>query len=272
MAAMRGRVLAIGGSDCSGGAGIQADLKTLTALGAYGATAVTALTVQDTSTVYDILPVPAAFVRRQIEAVLGDLGADAIKTGMLGDIAVVEAVCDALAAQPPRPLVVDPVLRATAGQRLLTEPALALLKRRLLPLATLLTPNLPEAEALAGMAIPDLGAMGQAAAALLTLGVPAVLLKGGHLPGETVVDLLATEEGVEEFAAPRLPGRHTHGTGCTLASAIAAGLAQGMALRAAVLRARAYVRAAIAAAPGLGAGHGPLNHAAWIDPPAGSDW
>lgn len=272
MAAMRGRVLAIGGSDCSGGAGIQADLKTLTALGAYGATAVTALTVQDTSTVYDILPVPGAFVRRQIEAVLGDLGADAIKTGMLGDIAVVEAVCDALAAQPPRPLVVDPVLRATAGQRLLTEAALALLKRRLLPLATLLTPNLPEAEALAGMAIPDLGAMGQAAAALLTLGVPAVLLKGGHLPGETVVDLLATEEGVEEFAAPRLPGRHTHGTGCTLASAIAAGLAQGMALRAAVLRARAYVRAAIAAAPGLGAGHGPLNHAAWIDPPAGSGW
>ena len=272
MAALRGRVLAIGGSDCGGGAGIQADLKTLTALGAYGATAVTALTVQDTSTVYDILPVPAAFVRRQIEAVLGDLGADAIKTGMLGDIAVVEAVCDALAAQPPRPLVVDPVLRATAGQRLLTEPALALLKRRLLPLAALLTPNLPEAEALAGMAIPDLGAMHQAAAALLTLGVPAVLLKGGHLPGEMVVDLLATEEGVEEFAAPRLPGRHTHGTGCTLASAIAAGLAQGMELRASVLRARAYVRAAIAGAPGLGAGHGPLNHAAWIDPPAGSGW
>ena len=272
MAALRGRVLAIGGSDSSGGAGIQADLKTLTALGAYAATAITALTVQDTRAVYDILPVPAAFVRRQIEAVLGDLGADAIKTGMLGDIAVVEAVCDALSARPPCPLVVDPVLRATAGQRLLTEPALALLKRRLLPLAALLTPNLPEAEALAGMAIPDLGAMHQAAAALLTLGVPAVLLKGGHLPGETVVDLLATEEGVEEFAAPRLPGRHTHGTGCTLASAIAAGLAQGMGLRASVLRARAYVRAAIAGAPGLGAGQGPLNHAAWIEPPAGSGW
>jgi len=272
MAALRGRVLAVGGSDPSGGAGIQADLKTLTALGAYGATAITALTVQDTRAVYDILPVPAAFVRRQIEAVLGDLGADAIKTGMLGDIAVVEAVCEALPARPSCPLVVDPVLRATAGQRLLTEPALALLKRRLLPLVALLTPNLPEAEALAGMAIPDLDAMHQAAAALLTLGVPAVLLKGGHLPGETVVDLLATEEGVEEFAAPRLPGRHTHGTGCTLASAIAAGLAQGMELRASVLRARAYVRAAIAGAPGLGAGHGPLNHAAWIDPPAGSGW
>jgi hydroxymethylpyrimidine/phosphomethylpyrimidine kinase len=261
MPLLSGRVLAIGGSDSGGGAGIQADLKTIAAFGAYGATAITALTVQDTCAVHDIMVVPAAFVRAQIEAVLADIGADAIKTGMLGDPDVVEAVCEALAAAPHGvPVVVDPVLRASTGQPLLAEAALIVLKRRLLPRAALLTPNLPEAEMLAGMTIPDLPAMHHAAAVLLTLGVPAVLLKGGHLPGETVVDLLATEDGVEEFAAPRLPGRHTHGTGCTLGSAIACSLAQGMPLREAVLRARAFVRAAILAAPGFGAGNGPLNH------------
>jgi len=260
MRALRGRVLAIGGSDPSGGAGIQADLKTIAAFGAYGATAITALTVQDTTAVTDAIALPARFVHDQIVAVLGDIGADAIKTGMLADPAIVEAVCDALAAFPPVPLVVDPVLRATAGRPLLAEAALAVLKRRLLPLATLLTPNLPEAETLCGMAIPDLPTMHHAAEILLTLGVPAVLVKGGHLPGDTVVDLLATEDGVEEFAAPRLNTRHTHGTGCTLGSAIATSLAQGLTLRDAVLRARVYVRTAILAAPGLGRGHGPLNH------------
>lgn len=260
MITLRGRVLAIGGSDPSGGAGIQADLKAIAAFGAYGAAAITALTVQDTRSVHDVMVVPAGFVRAQIEAVLGDIGADALKTGMLGEPPVVEAVCDAIATCPGVPLVVDPVLRATTGRMLLTDPALTVLKRRLLPLTAVLTPNLPEAEILAGMTIPDRAAMHHAAAALLTLGVPAVLLKGGHLPGDTVVDLLATEDGVEEFAAPRLASRHTHGTGCTLASAIASGLAQGMGLRDAVLRARSFVRAAILAAPGLGAGHGPLNH------------
>ncbi|MDE2007502.1 MAG: bifunctional hydroxymethylpyrimidine kinase/phosphomethylpyrimidine kinase [Rhodospirillales bacterium] len=257
---MRGRVLAIGGSDPSGGAGIQADLKTIAAFGAYGASAITALTVQDTVAVTDAMALPAAFVGAQIAAVLGDIGADAVKTGMLADPGIVEAVCDALAAHPGLPLVVDPVLRATAGRPLLAEAALAVLKRRLLPMASLLTPNLPEAEVLCGMAIPDLAAMHHAAAALLTLGVPAVLVKGGHLPGDTVVDLLATEDGVEEFAAPRFATRHTHGTGCTLGSAIATALAQGMSLRDAVLRARSYVRTAILAAPGLGRGNGPLNH------------
>ncbi len=261
MAHLSGRVLAIGGSDSGGGAGIQADLKTIAAFGAYGATAITALTVQDTRAVHDIMIVPPAFLRAQIEVVLADIGADAIKTGMLGNLEVVEAVCDALAAASSEvPLVVDPVLRASTGQQLLVGAALTGLKRRLLPRAALLTPNLPEAEMLAGMPIPDLAAMHHAAAVLLTLGVPAVLLKGGHLPGDTVVDLLATEDGVEEFAAPRLPGRHTHGTGCTLGSAIACGLAQGVPLRDAVLRARGFVRAAILAAPGLGAGNGPLNH------------
>ena len=261
MTSLVGRVLAIGGSDPSGGAGIQADLKTIAAFGAYAATAITALTVQDTRAVTDVLVLPPGLVAAQIAAVLADIGADAIKTGMLADPEVVEAVCDALAAAPHAALVVDPVLRATAGRALLAEAALVVLKRRLLPMAALLTPNLPEAEVLAGMAIPDLPAMHHAAEVLLTLGVPAVLLKGGHLPGDTVVDLLATEDGVEAFAAPRLTSRHTHGTGCTLGSAIAAGLAQGASLRDAVLRARGFVRAAIVAAPGLGAGHGPLNHA-----------
>jgi hydroxymethylpyrimidine/phosphomethylpyrimidine kinase len=199
-------------------------------------------------------------------AVLDDIGADAIKTGMLGDAATVEAVADELAIRAlGLPLVIDPVMLTTSGTRLLTEDAVAALKRRLLPMAALITPNLPEAEVLAGMPIADLPAVRHAAAALLTLGVPAVLLKGGHLPGETIVDVLATEAGIEEFAAPRVVSRHTHGTGCTLASAVAVGLAQGMGLSNAVRRAREYVRAAIAAAPGFGTGHGPMNHAVGIE-------
>jgi hydroxymethylpyrimidine/phosphomethylpyrimidine kinase len=263
----RGRVLVVAGSDSGGGAGIQADIKTITALGGYAATAITALTVQDTRGVHDVMMVPPAFVAAQVRAVLDDIGADIIKTGMLGDVAVIEALCDVLASRQPAPmLVIDPVMSATAGQVLLDETALATLKRRLLQFAVLLTPNLPEAELLCGMAIPDEAAMWHAAGALLTLGVPAVLLKGGHLPGEEVIDLLATEAGVTLFRSPRIRTRHTHGTGCTLASAIAVGLAQGMALQPAVERARAYVHAAIAAAPGFGAGHGPLNHGVTVDP------
>nr|MDA8251916.1 PfkB family carbohydrate kinase [Rhodospirillales bacterium] len=179
----------------------------------------------------------------------------------------IAAVCDVLQAQRPRlPLVVDPVLVATGGQRLLAAEALAVLKRRLLPLAAVLTPNVPEAEMLTGLPIPDEAAMWHAAELLLTLGVPAVLLKGGHLPGEEVIDLLVSESGTLRLHSPRIPTRHTHGTGCTLASAVAAGLAQGMDLGAAVRRARAYVQAAIAAAPGFGAGHGPLGHAVTMDP------
>ena len=267
MTRLSGRVLVVAGSDSGGGAGIQADVKTITALGAYAATAITALTAQNTRGVQGILPVPPDFIGWQIEAVLDDIGADAIKTGMLGDAAAIERICDTLAARAGGiPLVVDPVMLAKGGARLLAADAITVLKRRLLPMASVLTPNLPEAEALAGMAIPDLPAMRHAAAALLTLGVPAVLLKGGHLPGEAVIDLLATEDGVEEFAALRIASRHTHGTGCTLASALAAGLAQGLPLRTAVMQARTYVRAAIASAPGFGAGNGPLNHAVTIDP------
>ena len=258
---MKGRILVIAGSDSGAGAGIQADIKTAMALGAYATTAITALTAQDTLGVHGVMPVPPEFLRQQIAVVLADIGADAVKTGMLGDAATIELVAELLSAAG-LPLVLDPVMVAKGGAPLLAMDAVAALKRALLPLATVLTPNVPEAEILAGMAIPDLAAMRHAADALLTLGVPAVLLKGGHLAGETVVDLLATPDGTIALERPRLPTRHTHGTGCTLATAIAAGLAQGMGLTDAVLRARAYVQAAIAAAPGLGAGHGPLGHAA----------
>lgn len=264
---MRGRVLIVAGSDSGGGAGIQADLKAVTAMGAFGATAITALTAQNTLGVHAVTAVPTAFIREQIRVVLEDIGADAVKTGMLHDAATIEVVCEEIAARAPGvPLVADPVMVAKGGARLLAEEAVETLKRRLLPLAAVITPNLPEAEVLAGMAIPDRAAMERAARVLLALGVPAVLLKGGHLPGATVVDLLATEAGVEAFESPRIETRHTHGTGCTLASAVAAGLAQGMALRDAVARARAYVRAAILAAPGIGRGHGPLDHAVTLDP------
>ena len=264
--ALRGRVLVIAGSDSSGGAGIQADIKTITALGAYAATAITAVTAQNTNGVQGVVGLPPDFVRLQIDAVLDDIGADAIKTGMLGDAATAEAVCAALEGRPKLPLVVDPVMTAKGGQTLLDEAAAGILKRRLLPLATLLTPNVPEAEALSGCAIPDVAAMRRAAEVLLRLGVSAVLLKGGHLPGTSVTDLLFTATGSEEFVHPRLATAHTHGTGCTLASAIAAGLAQGRDLAASVRRARAYLQAAIASAPGFGAGHGPLNHAVTLDP------
>jgi hydroxymethylpyrimidine/phosphomethylpyrimidine kinase len=205
--------------------------------------------------------VPPDFVARQIAVVLDDVGADAVKTGMLGDAATIEAVAGALARHAPCvPLVVDPVMVAKGGASLLRHDAVAALTRLLLPMASVVTPNLPEAEVLCGLAIPDLAAMHRAAAALLRMGVPAVLLKGGHLQGDEVVDLLATPDGCQEFAAPRIASRHTHGTGCTLASAIATSLAQGMTLHDAVVRARAYVRAAIESAPGIGKGHGPLNH------------
>jgi hydroxymethylpyrimidine/phosphomethylpyrimidine kinase len=265
---VQGRVLIVAGSDSGGGAGIQADLKAVTAMGAFGATAVTALTAQNTLGVHGVLPIAPEFTRRQIRVVLEDIGADAVKTGMLHDTPTIEAVCEEIAALAPGvALVADPVMVAKGGHHLLQPDAVETLKRRLLPLAAVITPNLPEAEVLCGFAIPDVAAMRRAAAALLALGVPAVLLKGGHFDGPTVPDLLALRDGTfAMFESPRLATRHTHGTGCTLASAIAAGLAQGMALSDAVRRARAYVHAAIAAAPRLGQGHGPLNHAVTLDP------
>ena len=264
---MRGRVLVVAGSDSGGGAGIQADIKAITALGGFAATALTALTAQNTIGVFGVHPVPAAFIRQQIQVVMEDIGADVIKSGMLGDVATIETVCAALADYAPHvPLVLDPVMVAKGGHSLLAGDAVSVLRSRLLPMASVITPNLPEAEALSGMPIRSVADMHAAAAILLSLGVPAVFLKGGHLPGDQLTDLLATQQGIETFAGQRIPTRHTHGTGCTTASAIAAGLAQGMTLRDAVVRARAYVRAAIASAPGFGAGHGPLDHAVTFDP------
>ena len=264
---MRGRVLVIAGSDSGGGAGIQADIKAVTALGGFAATALTALTAQNTQGVFGVHPVPVAFIRQQIAVVMEDIGADVIKTGMLGDVATIEAVCAALADYAPGvPVVLDPVMVAKGGHALLADDAVGVLRRRLLPLARVITPNLPEAEALSGVRIVNVEDMKVAAQVLLSLGVPAVLLKGGHLEGDALTDLLATPEGIEAFTSERIQTRHTHGTGCTTASAVAAGLAQGMSLRDAVVRARAYVRAAILAAPGYGAGHGPLDHGVTFDP------
>jgi hydroxymethylpyrimidine/phosphomethylpyrimidine kinase len=254
-------VLAIAGSDSGGGAGIQADIKTVMALGAYAMTAVTALTAQNTHGVKAIYPVPAAFVIDQMVCVLEDIGADAIKTGMLGDAAVITAVCDTLMAHARGvPMVVDPVMVAKGGAALLANDALGALRDRLFPLASIVTPNLPEAEVLTGLAIENVDDMRRGADTLLRWGLPAVLLKGGHLRDDIVTDVFATPFGCELLQAPRIRSRHTHGTGCTLASAIATGLAQGMTLSESVVRARDYVRAAISAAPGFGSGHGPLNH------------
>ncbi|MFO0995467.1 MAG: bifunctional hydroxymethylpyrimidine kinase/phosphomethylpyrimidine kinase [Alphaproteobacteria bacterium] len=256
----KGRVLIVAGSDSGGGAGIQADIKAVTALGGYAATAVTALTAQNTLGVFGIHDVPPAFVVQQMDVVLSDIGADAIKTGMLHNAALIDAVCDLIESKARAvPLVVDPVMVAKGGTALLEPSASATLKRRLTLIATVLTPNIPEAVALTGMTINDLPSMRSAAEVLLTIGPRAVLLKGGHLPSHEVHDILVTPDHVEVFTSPRIDTQHTHGTGCALSSAIATGLAQGLGLRDAVVRARAYVREAILAAPGLGKGHGPLG-------------
>jgi hydroxymethylpyrimidine/phosphomethylpyrimidine kinase len=259
---MKGRVLIVAGSDSGGGAGIQADIKTVTMLDGFAATAITALTAQNTLGVFGVLPIAPAFIRQQIEIVLDDIGADAIKTGMLHDAAVIETVAAVLAERASEvPLVVDPVMVAKGGAPLIEPSAIDALKRLLISRATVLTPNLPEAEILVGHTIGDLAAMQGAAEALLRLGCRAVLLKGGHLAGAMVHDVLASEAGQRVWDSPRIETRHTHGTGCTLASAIATGLAQGVAIDEAVDRAREYVRCAIAGAPGIGQGHGPLDHA-----------
>jgi hydroxymethylpyrimidine/phosphomethylpyrimidine kinase len=264
---MNGRVLVVAGSDSGGGAGIQADIKTVTALGGYAATALTSLTAQNTLGVFGMVPVDASFVRQQMDVVLGDIGADCIKTGMLRSADVIEAVMDSIEAFAPRvPLVVDPVLVSTSGERLLDRDAIDMLKRRLLVRTTVVTPNVPEAEALTGMAVRDVDDMRRAAEMLVTLGVKVVVVKGGHLHGATVSDLVAGEDGSYILTSPRVETRHTHGTGCTLASAIATGIAQGLGTRAAIERARRYLMTALASAPGFGQGHGPLNHAHTVRP------
>jgi hydroxymethylpyrimidine/phosphomethylpyrimidine kinase len=263
---LRGRVLIIAGSDSSGGAGIQADIKTVTALNGYAATAITALTAQDTHTVHAVHEIPPEFVAQQITVVLDDIGADAIKTGMLHRTEILDVVAATLADKAPGvPLVVDPVMVAKGGASLLDEQTRAVLRNRLVAQAAVLTPNVPEAEILAGMTIKNEDDMVAAGRALLELGPNAILMKGGHMPGDEVTDLLITTDGIERFTSRRIVSRNTHGTGCTLASAIATGLSQGLELAAAVARARDFVGQAITTAPGFGGGHGPLNHAHPLD-------
>ena len=251
--------LTIAGSDPGGAAGIQADLKTFHAFGVYGASVVTALTAQDTTAVYAIVDVDPSFVGAQLDAVLGDLPVAAAKTGMLGRAAVVEVVSARLTTHPVPHLVVDPVLIATGGQQLTDPAALELLRRTLLPLATLVTPNLLEAAALIGRPVRDLADMHDAAHALVDLGARAALVTGGHLAGPPV-DVLFAGGVVRELEGPRIGDTPAHGTGCTLSAAITAGLAAGLSLPDAVTRARRYVRRALESAPALGRGHRPLNH------------
>lgn len=258
-----GRVLIIAGSDSGGGAGIQADIKTVTALGGYAATAITAVTVQNTRGVFAVEAISPAIIRDQIQVVLEDIGADVIKIGMLGDAATVDLVADALERWAPEtPLVLDPVMVAKGGHPLLTEDAVAAVAVRLVPRATVVTPNAPEASRLTGLAVETVEGQRAAGRALVALGAQAALIKGGHLDGAVITDVLCETGGGEHlFQNERLHATATHGTGCTLASAIAAKLAQGAPLGEAVRAARVYVRRAILNAPGLGAGHGPLGHA-----------
>ena len=257
----KGRVLIIAGSDSGGGAGIQADIKTCAAFGAYAMTAVTAVTVQNTLGVQAVEMMPASLVKAQIEACLSDIGADVIKIGMLGTKAIIETVAEAV-DELDAFVILDPVAVATSGDALLQEDAVTALRETLLPLVDLVTPNVPEAELLTGLKIDDVDDLTKAGDALLTRGVYAALMKGGHLDGKSVVDVLVSEEGANIMSGPRIRTRHTHGTGCTLASAVAANMALGLDLDEAVMRAREFVFEAIRTAPGFGSnkGHGPLNH------------
>jgi hydroxymethylpyrimidine/phosphomethylpyrimidine kinase len=254
--------LTIAGSDSSGGAGIQADLKTFAALGVYGASVITALTAQNTTGVFAIQAVPADFITAQIDAVFSDLDVGAVKIGMLGSAAAIEAVAAGLDRYHARNVVLDPIMAASSGEKLLAPDALGAL-RKLIARVRVLTPNLPEAATLLDMpAARDEAEMRRQAQTLLALGVGAVLIKGGHGEGPDSVDLLVEAETCTRLTAPRIATKNTHGTGCTLASAVAAGLAKGLPLSAAVRDAKAYVSAAIAAADriNVGSGSGPLHH------------
>ncbi|WP_267425961.1 bifunctional hydroxymethylpyrimidine kinase/phosphomethylpyrimidine kinase [Methylobacterium sp. GC_Met_2] len=255
----------IAGSDSGGGAGIQADLKTFSALGVYGASVITALTAQNTRGVQGIHDVPAEFVARQIDSVFSDLAVRAVKIGMLSRTDVIVAVAEGLARHAGAiPVVLDPVMVATSGDRLIADDAVATLRDRLLAQADLITPNLPEAAVLLGESVAEDPATAAAQARrLLALGARAVLIKGGHGTGRDSIDHLVTADGtLQTLVAPRIATANTHGTGCTLSSAIAAGLARGLALPAAVAEAKTYLTAALGAADRLqvGTGHGPVHH------------
>ena len=252
--------LTIAGSDSGGGAGIQADLKTFAAHGVYGTSAITAVTAQNTLGVVCWQALPADLVTAQIEAVVGDLGADAVKIGMLATAAIVEAVAAAIRALDLSQVVVDPVMVAKGGDRLIDDEALAAMRSELFANAHVLTPNVPEAEVLAQMPVRSVTDMRRAGERILQMGPRVVLVKGGHLESDDSIDVACTSSGTFEVKRPRIRTRHTHGTGCTLSSAIAANLAHGLTDREAIEGARDYLDGAIRHAPGLGRGHGPLNH------------
>lgn len=257
------RVLTIAGSDSGGGAGIQADLKTFAALGCYGMTAITALTAQNTVGVQGIHAVPAAFLKAQIQSVVEDIGVDAVKIGMLHEPAIVEVVAWAIDHYRLAHVVLDPVMVATSGDKLIADETVQVLVRELFPRVSLITPNLDEAALLVGHPIADRDALEDETRRLLAMGARAVLLKGGHLAGETVTDVLIESTGAPlVLSSPRIASRNVHGTGCTLSSAIAAHLGLGHPLQEAVRRARAYIVQAIAQGADVvtGHGHGPLNH------------
>jgi hydroxymethylpyrimidine/phosphomethylpyrimidine kinase len=252
--------LTIAGSDSGGGAGIQADLKTFAAHNVYGTSAITAVTAQNTRGVTMWRAVATELVTAQIEAVAGDIGAEAVKVGMLANAAIVEAVAAAIAELDLPHVVVDPVMVAKGGDRLLEEEAVVAIRAELLPRAHIVTPNIPEAEVLSGLTIRSVDDMRTAGERILKLGPRVVLVKGGHLDGPESVDVACTAHGTFELRGPRIATRHTHGTGCTLSSAIAANLALGLDDHAALARARDYLEGAIRHAPGIGEGHGPLAH------------
>jgi hydroxymethylpyrimidine/phosphomethylpyrimidine kinase len=252
--------LTIAGSDSGAGAGIQADLKTFAAHGVFGTTAITAVTAQNTLGVVCWQALPADLVTAQIEAVVGDLGADAVKVGMLANAAIVEAVVAAIRALELPHVVLDPVMVAKGGDRLLDDEAVGAIRSELLPIAHVVTPNVPEAEVLSGTVIRSVEDMRRAGDRILAMGPRVVLVKGGHLDTESSIDVACTMAGSFDVARPRIETRHTHGTGCTLSSAIAANLARGLPDREAIEAAREYLDGAIRHAPGLGKGHGPLNH------------
>ncbi len=257
----QGRVLIIAGSDSGGGAGIQADIKAVTMLGGYAMTAITAITAQDTTGVHGVWPVALEAVRKQMAACLTDIGADAIKTGMLGSAALVETVAEGLDGQAREvPRIVDPVMVATSGDALVDAPAISAIASLMIPGAALVTPNAPEAEVLTGKAVDGINGQRRAAEALLERGAKGALIKGGHIPGKVLVDVLQTETGEWIFESERIETSSTHGTGCTLASACAAMIAQGQPIADAVDAARTYLHEAIRHAPGLGKGHGPVAH------------
>ncbi|MBI3910558.1 MAG: bifunctional hydroxymethylpyrimidine kinase/phosphomethylpyrimidine kinase [Armatimonadetes bacterium] len=256
------RAMTIAGSDSGGGAGIQADLKTFAVLGVFGTSAITALTAQNTTGVFGVVEMEPEFVTRQIEAVISDIGADAVKTGMLANAGIIEAVTDCAQRYALRPLVLDPVMIATSGVPLLHPEAIDVLKRRLLPLATVVTPNLHEAAVLTGREVATLEQMRDAARAIRDLGPGCVLIKGGHLEGEAV-DLFYDGREFQVFGAERYETPHTHGTGCVLSAAITAHLAHGSAVREAVAKAKELVSAAIRGGLPLGRGRGPANPLVW---------